>query len=80
MRRADLLEGVRLGPLLSNSRTFTMGIQACRKVDCAFIAAFLYETELNDKEMVEKLYLQVIELYPPEESIKQSTPREQQND
>ena len=34
------------------------------KITCAFIAAFLYETELNDREMAEKLYLQIIESYP----------------
>ena len=34
------------------------------KITCAFIAAFLYETELNDRETAEKLYLQIIESYP----------------
>ena len=66
MRRADLLRGEgKVRAAIKQFKDIHDGYPSfSRKVDCAFIAAFLYETELNDKEMAEKLYLQVIELYP----------------
>ena len=66
MRRADLLKGDgKIRAAIKQFKDIHDGYPSfSRKVDCAFIAAFLYETELNDKEMAKKLYLQVIELYP----------------
>ncbi len=66
MRRADLLRGEgKVRAAIKQFKDIHDGYPSfSRKIDCAFIAAFLYETELNDKEMAEKLYIQVIELYP----------------
>lgn len=65
-RRADVLRGQ--GKIRQAIKEFK-GIHDGypnfdKKATCAFLTAFLYETELNDDEMAEKLYLQVVELYP----------------
>ena len=66
MRRADLLRGE--GKIRESIRQFKAvhdGFPTFHnKIACAFIAAFLYENELNDRETAEKLYLQIIESYP----------------
>jgi TolA-binding protein len=65
-RRADLLRGD--GQIRESIRLFKAvhdGYpQYPKRPVCVFLVAFLYETELNDKVMAEKYYLQVIELYP----------------
>ena len=65
-RRADVLRGQ--GKIRQAIKEFK-GIHDGypnfdKKSTCAFLTAFLYETELNDDEMAKKLYLQVVELYP----------------
>jgi tetratricopeptide (TPR) repeat protein len=66
MRRADLLRGKgAIRESISQFKAIHDGYpQYHNKITCAFIAAFLYETELNDRDMAEKLYLQIIEDYP----------------
>ena len=66
MRRADLLRGKgAIRESIAQFKAVHDGYpQYHNKITCAFIAAFLYETELNDKDMAEKLYLQIIESYP----------------
>ena len=68
-RRADLLRGD--GQIRESIRLFKAvhdGYPQYPKGPvCAFLVAFLYETELNDKLMAEKYYLQVIESYPDSE-------------
>ena len=66
MRRADLLRGSgKIRQAISQFKDVHDSYPSYQnKITCAFIAAFLYETELNDREMAEKLYLQVIESYP----------------
>jgi len=65
-RRADLLRGD--GQIRESIRLFKAvhdGYPQYPKGPvCAFLIAFLYETELNDRIMAEKYYLQVIESYP----------------
>ncbi len=66
MRRADLLRGA--GKIHESIRLFESihdGYPTYEnKVLCAFLTAYLYETELLDLEMSEKLYNKIIELYP----------------
>jgi tetratricopeptide (TPR) repeat protein len=66
MRRADLLRGEgKIRESISLFKAIHDGFpQYQNKITCAFIAAFLYETELNDKDSAEKLYLQIIDSYP----------------
>ena len=66
MRRADLLRGEgKIREAISQFKAVHDGFpQYQNKITCAFIAAFLYETELNDKDSAEKLYLQIIDSYP----------------
>ena len=66
MRRADLLRGSgKIRQAITQFKNVHDGYPLYQnKITCAFIAAFLYETELNDREMAEKLYLQLIESYP----------------
>lgn len=66
MRRADLLRGSgKIRQAITQFKDVHDGYPFYQnKITCAFIAAFLYETELNDREMAEKLYLQLIESYP----------------
>tara|TARA_B100001564_G_C20573152_1_gene639345 strand:+ start:210 stop:725 length:516 start_codon:yes stop_codon:yes gene_type:complete len=66
MRRADLLRGSgKIRQAITQFKDVHDGYPSYQnKITCAFIAAFLYETELNDREMAEKLYLQIIESYP----------------
>ena len=66
MRRADLLRGKgAIRESIAQFKSVHDGFpQYHNKITCAFIAAFLYETELNDRDMAEKLYLQIIESYP----------------
>jgi tetratricopeptide (TPR) repeat protein len=66
MRRADLLRGEgKIREAIHLFKTIHDGYpQYANHITCAFIAAFLYETELNDADMAEKLYLQIIESYP----------------
>jgi len=68
-RRADLLRGD--GQIRESIRLFKAvhdGYpQYTKGPVCAFLVAFLYETELNDRVMAEKYYLQVIESYPDSE-------------
>lgn len=66
MRRADLLRGEgKIRAAISQFKAVHDGFPSYpNKITCAFIAAFLYETELNDRETAEKLYLQIIESYP----------------
>ena len=65
-RRADLLRGVgktheAIKQLLNVHDGFP---NYDRSVMCAFLVGYLYENELNDNEMAEKMYRNVIELYP----------------
>jgi len=66
MRRADLLRGT--GQIHESIRLFESihdGYPTYEnKVLCAFLAAYLFETELSDFEMAGKLYNKIIELYP----------------
>ena len=66
MRRADLLRGNgKIRESITQFKAVHDGYpQYHNKITCAFIAAFLYETELNDRDSAEKLYLQIIESYP----------------
>ena len=72
MRRADLLRGSgKIRQAISQFKAVHDGFPLYQnKITCAFIAAFLYETELNDREMAEKLYLQIIESYPESHEAK----------
>ena len=65
-RRADLLRGIgktreAIKQLLSVHDGFP---NYDRSVMCAFLVGYLYENELGDDEMAEKMYKNVIELYP----------------
>ncbi|PCJ82281.1 MAG: hypothetical protein COA49_01935 [Bacteroidetes bacterium] len=66
MRRADLLRGT--GQIHESIRLFESihdGYPTYENKElCAFLAAYLFETELSDFEMAEKLYTKIIELYP----------------
>lgn len=66
MRRADMLRGK--GKTIEAISAFTSIHDGYplypNKVNCALISAFLYDTELNDKEMAEKIYQEVVYLYP----------------
>ena len=66
MRRADMLRGKgAIRESIAQFKAVHDGFpQYHNKITCALIAAFLYETELNDRDMAEKLYLQIIESYP----------------
>ena len=66
MRRADLLRGEgKIREAIAQFKAVHDGFPLYQnKITCAFVAAFLYETELNDKDSAEKLYLQIIESYP----------------
>jgi tetratricopeptide (TPR) repeat protein len=66
MRRADLLRGEgKVREAIRQFKAIHDGYpQYANHITCAFVAAFLYETELNDVDMAEKLYLQIIESYP----------------
>ena len=65
-RRADLLRGMgkireAITQLLSVHDGFP---NYDRNVMCALLVGYLYENELGDDEMAEKMYRNVIELYP----------------
>lgn len=65
-RRADLLRGMgkireAIKQLLSVHDGFP---NYDRNVMCALLVGYLYENELGDDEMAEKMYRNVIELYP----------------
>ena len=65
-RRADLLRGIgkiheAIKQLLSVHDGFP---NYDRNVMCALLVGYLYENELGDYEMAEKMYRNVIELYP----------------
>jgi len=65
-RRADLLRGIgkiheAIKQLLSVHDGFP---NYDRNVMCALLVGYLYENELGDDEMAEKMYRNVIELYP----------------
>jgi len=65
-RRADLLRGIgktreAIKQLLYVHDGFP---NYERSVMCAFLVGYLYENELGDDEMAEKMYKNVIELYP----------------
>lgn len=66
MRRADMLRGE--GKIVQSISAFTAihdGYpEYSNKILCAMIAAYLYETEMNDKEMAEKIYKEVVNSYP----------------
>lgn len=65
-RRADLLRGIgktreAIKQLLNVHDGFP---NYERSVMCAFLVGYLYENELGDDEMAERMYKNVIELYP----------------
>jgi tetratricopeptide (TPR) repeat protein len=65
-RRADLLRGIgktreAIKQLLYVHDGFP---NYDRSVMCAFLVGYIYENELGDDEMAEKMYKNVIELYP----------------
>lgn len=72
MRRADMLRGE--GKIHESISAFTAihdGYpQYENKVLCALIAGYLYETQLNDKDMAEKIYQEVVDLYPESKEAK----------
>lgn len=74
MRRADMLRGK--GKIIEAISAFTAIHDGYphypNKINCAMIAAFLYDTELNDKEMAEKVYQEVVNLYPDSEEAKKA--------
>jgi len=74
MRRADMLRGK--GKTIEAISAFTAIHDGYphypNKVNCALISAFLYDTVLNDKEMAEKIYQEVVNLYPDTEEAKKA--------
>ena len=72
MRRADMLRGE--GNIHESIAAFTAihdGYpQFPNKILCALISGYMYETQLNDKDMAEKIYMQIVESYPESKEAK----------